>query len=87
MRAPGCVLHIAVDGFGGSAGDIRLRWDFANATSPPPVIVSVPDDQAVIEGDTVVLTVDMETTPDLRLQWRFNGQSFGAEGPMLEVLN
>lgn len=81
----GMMYHIAVDGFGGTAGDIRLRWDFANATSPPPVIVSVPEDQAVIEGDTVVLTVDMETTPELRLQWRLNGQSFGAEGPMLVI--
>ncbi len=83
----GVLYHIAVDGFGGSAGDIRLRWDFANATSPPPVIVSVPEDQAVIEGEDVVLMVDMETTPDLRLQWRFNGASFGAEGPTLVIPN
>lgn len=81
----GVVYHIAVDGFGGSAGDIRLRWDFANATSPPPVIVNVPQDRAVLEGEDVVLTVDMETTPELRLQWRFNGASFGAEGPTLVI--
>ena len=83
----GVRYHIAIDGFAGASGDIRLRWDFVNATSPPPVVVSVPDDQAVMEGDDVALFVDMEVTPDLRLQWRFNGRSFGAEGPFLSIPN
>jgi len=81
----GTSYHIAVDGFAGAAGDIRLRWDFVNATSPPPVIVSVPDDQAAREGDPVTLSVDMQTSPNLRLQWRFNGNSFGATGPTLTI--
>lgn len=81
----GVIYHIAVDGFAGAAGDIRLRWDFLNATSPPPVIVSVPSDQAVLEGETVVLTVDLAATPDMRLQWRLNGESFGAEGQTLVI--
>lgn len=81
----GVRYHIAIDGFAGAVGDIRLRWDFVNATSPPPVIVSVPDDQAAREGDPVTLTVDMQTSPNLRLQWRFNGNSFGATGPTLVI--
>lgn len=81
----GTVYHIAIDGFAGASGNIRLRWDFLNATSPPPVIVSVPDDQAAREGDPVTLTVDMQTTPDLKLQWRFNGNSFGQTGPTLTI--
>lgn len=81
----GVRYHIAVDGFAGAAGDIRLRWDFVNATSPPPVIVRVPEDQAAREGDPVTLAVDMQTSPNLRLQWRFNGNSFGATGPTLLI--
>jgi len=81
----GISYHIAVDGFAGAAGDIRLRWDFLNATSPPPVIVSVPDDQAAREGDPVTLSVDIQTSPNLRLQWRFNDNSFGTTGPMLII--
>jgi hypothetical protein len=81
----GTMYHIAIDGFAGAAGNIRLRWDFANATSPPPVIVSVPDDQAAREGDTVTLAVDMQTSPELKLQWRFNGNSFGQTGPTLTI--
>jgi hypothetical protein len=81
----GVQYHIAIDGFGGAAGDLRLRWDFVNATSPPPVVVSVPDDQAAREGDPVTLSVDMQTSPNLRLQWRFNGNSFEATGPTLMI--
>ena len=79
----GVRYHIAIDGFAGATGDIRLRWGFVNATSPPPVVVRVPDDQAAREGDTVTLSVEMQTSPNLRLQWRFNGDSFGATGPTL----
>lgn len=81
----GVQYHIAIDGFAGAVGDIRLRWDFINATSPPPIIVSVPNDQAAREGDTVTLTIDLVTTPNMRLQWRFNGNSFGAEGQTLII--
>ena len=67
--------EMAIDGFNGASGSIRLRWDFINATSPPPVIVSVPNDQAAKQGDTVTLTVKLQTSPDLHLQWRFNEDS------------
>ena len=77
--------EIAIDGFGGATGDLRLRWDFIAATSPPPVIVSLPSDQAARQGDPVTLSVDLQTSHDLKLQWRFNGESFGAEGPVLVI--
>ena len=81
----GVAYHIAVDGYAGAAGSVRLRWEFVNATSPPPVVVSVPDDQALREGDPVSLKVDIETSSNLRLQWRHNGGSFGAEGATLTI--
>lgn len=81
----GVTYHIAMDGFVGATGAIRLRWDFVSVTSPPPIIVSVPDDQAARQGDPVTLTVDMQTSPDIDLQWRFNGNSFGATGPTLVI--
>jgi hypothetical protein len=83
----GVRYEIAIDGFAGATGAIRLRWDFVNATSPPPVILSVPPDQAAKQGDTVTLTVDMQTSTQLDLQWRYNGNSFGATGPTLVLTN
>jgi len=81
----GTRYEIAIDGYGGKQGEIRRRWDFMAATSPPPVVVSVPDDRAARQGDAVSLTVDMQATPQLRLQWRLNGNSFGAEGTNLLI--
>ncbi|HEY2953148.1 MAG TPA: immunoglobulin domain-containing protein [Verrucomicrobiae bacterium] len=83
----GVVYHIAVDGYFGATGNIRLRWDFVNVTSPPPIIVSVPGDQAVRQGDTVTLTVDLQATPGLDLQWRYNDNSIGTAGPTLVITN
>lgn len=81
----GTRYQIAVDGYRGATGNIRLRWDFIAATSPPPIIVSIPEDRAARQGDAVTMTVDLITTPEVRLQWRFNGASFGAQGPTLFI--
>lgn len=64
--------EIAVDGFRGATGAFRLRWDFVNATSSPPIIVSTPNDQAIQIGVDVTLTVDMITSPDVQLRWFHN---------------
>lgn len=79
----GIRYEIAVDGFRGAAGDIRLQWNFIATTSPPPIVVSVPDDRAAQQGDAVTLTVGMQTSPQLQLNWRFNGEEQGTEGPIL----
>lgn len=73
--------EIAVDGYRGSGGDFRLRWDFIATTSAPPLIVSVPFDQTVREGDTVTLDVTLQSTTPLDLEWRYNGNSFNQGGP------
>ncbi len=75
----GVRYEIAIDGFNGAAGDIRLRWSFVNATSPPPVTLLVTGDRAARLGDRVTLSVNMVVTPELNLNWRFNGESMPEE--------
>ena len=77
--------EIAVDGYRGASGAVVLSWDFIDINTQPPIVVSVPGDRAVRLGDPVTLTVNFETSPDARLQWRFNGDSFGEEGPTLFI--
>lgn len=77
--------EIAVDGYHGASGAVALSWDFIDINTQPPIVVSVPGDRAVRLGDPVTLTVNFETSPDARLQWRFNGDSFGEEGPTLFI--
>src|SRR5215472_1984925 len=79
--------EISVDGYNGAVGDILLRWSFVNATSPPPIIVSVPNDQAARQGDTVSLTVDMQTSPGLNLQWRHDETEIEGFGTNLVITN
>ena len=72
--------EIAVDGYAGAVGDIRLRWSFVNATSPPPIIVSVPNDQAAKQGDPVNLSVNLQTTAAVQLRWRLNESDLDEHG-------
>lgn len=80
----GVRYEIAVDGYRGATGAVVLAWEF-QPLSIAPIIVSVPTDQAFRLGDTVTLSVDVQTTPDMRLQWRFNGESTEVEGPTLVI--
>ena len=77
--------EIAIDGYRGATGAVVLAWSFVDINTQPPIVVSVPGDRAVRLGDPVTLTVNFETSPDARLQWRFNGDSFGEEGPTLFI--
>ena len=69
----GRTYQIAVDGYNGATGTVQLNWSFLPATSPPPIISSVPPDRAAKQGDTVSLTVNMTTSANLQLNWYFNG--------------
>jgi len=77
--------EIAVDGYEGAAGDIVLNWSFINATSPPPIIVSVPNDQAAKQGDPVTLTVNMQASPSVQLKWRLDENEIEATGTNLFI--
>ena len=65
--------EIAVDGYQGATGSVVFHWSFVPSASPPPIIVSTPNDQAAKMGDTINLSVNMATSPNLQLAWFFNG--------------
>jgi hypothetical protein len=77
--------EIAVDGFAGAVGNIHLSWSFIPVSDPPPIIVSVPNDQSARQGDPVTLTVDMTVSKHVKLNWRFNGNDLGVEGPTVFI--
>jgi hypothetical protein len=63
--------EIALDGYEGATGSITLNWSFISVASPPPIILSTPNDQAAQLGDTVSLAVNMNATADLQFKWFF----------------
>ncbi len=75
--------EIAVDGYKGEAGSVRLRWSFAIAPATPPIVLSTPNSQALKLGDPVSLSVALTPEPNVSLQWRFNGESIGQTGNTL----
>lgn len=77
--------EIAVDGYKGATGSIRLRWDFEVAPSTPPIVLATPNSSALKLGDPVTLSVDLTGEPNVNLQWRFNGESFGQTGDTLYI--
>lgn len=79
--------EIAVDGYRGATGAVELRWSFQTAPSTPPIVLSTPNSQAVQLGDPVTLSIDITPAPNVNLQWRFNGESFGQTGNTLFIPN
>jgi hypothetical protein len=77
--------EISVDGFDGATGNILLNWSFINATSPPPIIVSTPDDRAARQGDIVSLTINMISTPSMQLKWFFYTNEVEVTGTNLTI--
>ncbi|MEY4916618.1 MAG: hypothetical protein RL616_531 [Verrucomicrobiota bacterium] len=64
--------EIAVDGYQGATGSVVLNWSFLPAASPPPIIVSTPNDRAAKQGDPVNLAVNMAAAGGAQFQWYFN---------------
>ena len=81
----GKLYEIAVDGYKGVTGSIRLRWDYELAPSTPPIVLTTPNSSALKLGDPVTLSVDLTGEPNVNLQWRFNGESFGQTGDTLFI--
>ena len=65
--------EIAVDGYNGATGAVVLNWSFLPASSPPPIIISTPNDLAAKQGDTVTLTVNMISSGNISFDWLVNG--------------
>lgn len=77
--------ELAVDGYKGATGSIRLRWSYEVAPSAPPIVLTTPNSSALKLGDPVTLSVDLTGEPNVNLQWRFNGESFGQTGDTLFI--
>lgn len=82
--------EIAVDGFAGATGDIELRLDLLTVADLLPQVIRTPSDVAVREGDTLILTMDVnrEAVSLLEMHWTFNGVELDeAEEPSLIIRN
>lgn len=73
--------EIAVDGFGGATGEISLSIDLLTIDDLLPQIVRFPSDLAVRQGDTVILTIDVnrEAVANMEMNWSFNGANLDEE--------
>lgn len=69
----GRTYEIAVDGYQGATGLVTLNWSFIPATTPPPIVVSTPNDRAAKPGDPVNLAVNMSSVGGAQFAWYFNG--------------
>ena len=81
----GVRYEVAVDGYRGVSGQIVLHWDFVSVNSPPPIQILMPVDRALKQGDSVTLTLAIETSKDLQLQWQLNGNSLEGKGTNLFI--
>ncbi|HLP78431.1 MAG TPA: immunoglobulin domain-containing protein [Candidatus Paceibacterota bacterium] len=81
----GVRYEIAVDGYEGATGAVQLNWNFTAITSPPPVVISFPNNFSAKQGDPVSLNVNMAVTPDAQLQWYFFTNELEIHGTNLTI--
>ncbi len=66
--------EIAVDGYYGAVGTIKLTWSLDVTATPPPTILSTIPDTTLKIGDPITLTVVLTNVPNgTKFQWYFNG--------------
>lgn len=84
----GRTYEIAVDGFGGATGSIRLDWKLLQSDDPPPILLNFPTDRALQLGETLTLSVDYQAVGPVKLAWFFNNVELpGQEGATLVIPN
>ncbi len=81
----GLRYEIAVDGYFGASGQLRLDWDFEPTRWAPPVILSSPGDQSVNLGDPVTLTVVLTNEANGDYRWYRNGVGLPVFEPILQI--
>ncbi|MCC7375977.1 MAG: immunoglobulin domain-containing protein [Verrucomicrobiales bacterium] len=82
----GVRYEIAIDGYSGATGTIRLSWTFFSRTSPLPVISGGTADQSVREGDPISLSFNLGRIEGAEYRWQRNGREVdGAESPVLNI--
>lgn len=88
--AAGTTYEIAVDGFAGATGDIRLELNLQSLTNLLPSIARRPGDASLRVGDTLILTADInaQQAEALDLHWYFNNvKLLEEEEPSLIITN
>src|SRR5689334_10323648 len=72
--AAGQRFEIAVDGYFGAVGAIKLTWSLDATPNPPPTIVSTTPDATLQIGDPVTLNVVLTSgSGGTKFKWFFNG--------------
>jgi hypothetical protein len=69
--------EIVVDGYFGAVGALELGLNFDPTSFVPPVILSVPPNQAVQLGVPVTLTINVTNVGTAKFKWMFNGVENG----------
>lgn len=78
--------EIAIDGFAGAAGEIQFGLDLLTSAELLPRVLRKPGDRALREGDTLILTIDIQSTEKMEAHWYFNDVKLSdAEGPTLVI--
>lgn len=65
--------EIAVDGYFGAVGTIRLKWKFQPLLNLPAKVLASPSDRSVNLDETVALNVTVTNAADSEFKWYFNG--------------
>lgn len=71
--------EIAIDGYQGDQGNIQVSWSLQEAPDPPPIILGTPGDQALLEGQSLTLTVNLENPSAYDLHWFLNDEELEEE--------
>jgi len=72
--------EIAVDGYFGSVGSIKMQWSMDATTDPPPRVLSTTPDATLQIGVPITLTVELTNTlNNTKYQWFFNGAELADE--------
>ena len=81
----GSTYEVAVDGYRGATGPMRLRWNLVPMSVQPPALLSTPADRSFNLGDPVSLTVGLTNIGTAQLKWYFNGVDTGVSGTNLTL--
>lgn len=77
--------HIAVDGFNLAIGQVLLNWTLDTTSALLPVITALSPNQTVGEGETITLSIQVESAL-VSYQWLLNGAPIsGATNSLLKI--
>jgi hypothetical protein len=67
-------FEIAVDGYFGATGTIKMQWTLDVTPQPPPIVLSTTPDTTLGIGDIMTLNVVLTNVPNgTKYQWFFSG--------------